>query len=434
MAKRRIEVLVSSVLLVFVHAACSFTPKQGDGSGGGPGAGAGGSTPGSGTGTGASSGSGTGGSGPPLTDGGGFLPPPPPSVDANCGQVNNPLKVVPPDVLLIQDRSGSMDNDDNDQSCRRGCGATSKWSEMTVAVTQVVTTTQATVNSGPQVLRRRLGPRSLQRVAWRNRSRSRQQRRCDHDGACTQGHRDEHADPRGRTSRDRLPDVAAGHEPEVHSPRDGRRAQLRRRLHGKRLRDHANPVEEMGSEKAVADAVAAGIKVFVVGIGNVASAVAVLNQMAINGGEAQTGAATSYYAATNQAALQTALNQIVGKVASCTLPLPGKPQDPTNVIVEDEATKTQIPRDTTHAEGWDYTDASDTAIQLYGTACSNVTNGTYSNVQILEGCPARRSGSDSNARRGRPQDGRSVPGSMDSCVGRLLPVFYGVLVLDQCVR
>ena len=97
-----------------------------------------------------------------------------------------------------------------------------------------------------------------------------------------------------------------------------------------------NPAEEMESEMAVADAAAAGIKVFVVGIGNVASAVAVLNQMAMNGGEAQTGGATSYYAATDQAALATALNQIVGKVASCTLPLPGKPQDPTNVIVEDE--------------------------------------------------------------------------------------------------
>ncbi len=148
-----------------------------------------------------------------------------------------------------------------------------------------------------------------------------------------------------------------------------------------------NPGEEMASEMAVADAAAAGIKVFVVGIGNVASAVAVLNQMAINGGEAQTGWRDQLLRGDRPGRSQTALNQIVGKVASCTLPLPGKPQDPTNVIVEDEGTKTQIPRDATHAEGWDYTDASDTAIQLYGTACSNVTNGTFSNVQILEGCP-----------------------------------------------
>ncbi|MFL5306285.1 MAG: vWA domain-containing protein [Polyangia bacterium] len=387
MAKRRIEVLVSSALLVFVHGACSFAPKLGDGSGGGPGAGAGGSTPGSGTGTGASSGSGTGGSGPALTDGGGFLPPPPPSVDANCGQVNNPLKVVPPDVLLIQDRSGSMDNDDNDQSCRRGCGAASKWSEMTVAVTQVVTTTQATVNWGLKFFADGSDPEACNvlpgatvpvlannagaittALARRGTATNTPTRAAVQAGTAYLMSLQDTNPKYILLATDGEPNCAAG-------------------CTGNDCGVTPNPAEEMGSEKAVADAVAAGIKVFVVGIGNVASAVAVLNQMAINGGEAQTGAATSYYAATDQAALQTALNQIVGKVASCTLPLPGKPQDPTNVIVEDEATKTQIPRDTTHAEGWDYTDASDTAIQLYGTACSNVTNGTFSNVQILEGCP-----------------------------------------------
>ena len=138
---------------------------------------------------------------------------------------------------------------------------------------------------------------------------------------------------------------------------------------------------------AVAAAAAAGIKVFVVGIGNVASAVAVLNQMAMNGGEAQTGGATSYYAATDQAALQTALSRDRGQGRLLHAAAAQKAQDPTNVVIKDEGTKTQIPRDPTHAEGWDYTDASDTAIQLYGTACANVTNGTFSNVQILEGCP-----------------------------------------------
>ena len=385
MAKRRIEVLVSSALLVFVHATCSFTPKLGDGNGGGPGAG--GSTPGSGTGTGASPGSGTGGSGPTLTDGGGFLPPPPPSADANCGQVNNPLKVVPPDVLLIQDRSGSMDHDDNDQSCRRGCGAASKWSEMTVAVTQVVTTTQATVNWGLKFFADGsdaeacavlpgvtvpVAPNNATAIttaiARTGPSTNTPTRAAIQAGTAYLMSLKDTNPKYILLATDGEPNCAAG-------------------CIGNDCSTTPNPTEEMNSEMAVAAAAAAGIKVFVVGIGNVASAVAVLNQMAVNGGEAQTGGATSYYAATDQTALATALNQIVGKVASCTLPLPGKPQDPTNVIVEDEGTKTQIVRDTTHTEGWDYTDASDTAIQLYGTACSKVTDGTYSNIQILEGCP-----------------------------------------------
>ncbi len=386
MSKRRIEVLVSSALFVFVQAACSFTPKVGDGSGGGSPTGAGGTTTGAGTGTGASSGSGHGGSGSgtPLTDGGGLLPPPPPSADANCGQVNNPLKVVPPDVLLIQDRSGSMDNDDNDQSCRRGC--TTKWSEMTVAVTQVVTSTQATVNWGLKffadtgnddcgVLPGATVPvapnnaSAITKAIGRTGPSTNTPTRAAIEAGTAYLMSLQDTNPKYiLLATDGEPNCAAG-------------------CVGDDCSTTPNPAEEMASEMAVANAVAAGIKVFVVGIGNVASAVATLNQMAMNGGEAQTGGATSYYAATDQAALQTALAQIVGKVASCTLPLPGKPQAPTNVIVEDEGTKTQIPRDTNHAEGWDYTDSSDTVIQLYGSACSNVTNGTYSNVEILEGCP-----------------------------------------------
>jgi hypothetical protein len=108
--------------------------------------------------------------------------------------------------------------------------------------------------------------------------------------------------------------------------------------------------------------------------------------MAVNGGEAQTGS-TSYYAATDEAALENALNAIVGKVASCQLNLPAKPQDPTNVVVEDVPTKTQIQRDPSHVNGWDYTNSTDTAIELYGAACSDVTNGVYTDIQILEGCP-----------------------------------------------
>src|SRR6185312_8088340 len=50
----------------------------------------------------------------------------------NCGQATVPIEAVPPDVLIIEDKSGSMNNDDNDQSCSTrngsGCGTNSKWS------------------------------------------------------------------------------------------------------------------------------------------------------------------------------------------------------------------------------------------------------------------------------------------------------------------
>src|SRR5262249_20809033 len=53
-----------------------------------------------------------------------------------------------PDILIVQDRSGSMDNDSTDTSCTGGCGAMSKWAQVFAAVQQVVTTTDTTVNWG----------------------------------------------------------------------------------------------------------------------------------------------------------------------------------------------------------------------------------------------------------------------------------------------
>jgi len=81
-----------------------------------------------------------------------------------------------------------------------------------------------------------------------------------------------------------------------------------------------NPTEDAAAEMAVMTAAGQGFRTFVVGIGNLATAQNTLNQLAIAGGEAQTGAATSYYAATDEAALEAALTSIVGQIAGCPHP------------------------------------------------------------------------------------------------------------------
>jgi von Willebrand factor type A domain len=78
-----------------------------------------------------------------------------------------------------------------------------------------------------------------------------------------------------------------------------------------------NPNEDAAAEAAVMAAAAHGIKTFVIGIGNVATAQNTLNALAISGGEAQTGGATSYYAATDEAAFEIALTNIVNSIAGC---------------------------------------------------------------------------------------------------------------------
>ena len=66
----------------------------------------------------------------------------------SCGSFDRPANLLPPDILVLLDASGSMNEDLANQSCTGGCGANSKWSQMTAALTQVVAQTDATVNWG----------------------------------------------------------------------------------------------------------------------------------------------------------------------------------------------------------------------------------------------------------------------------------------------
>ena len=63
--------------------------------------------------------------------------------------VQQPLAKLPPDILIVLDASGSMNNDISDTSCgNNGCGATSKWAQMIPAINMVVSQTETTVNWG----------------------------------------------------------------------------------------------------------------------------------------------------------------------------------------------------------------------------------------------------------------------------------------------
>jgi hypothetical protein len=44
------------------------------------------------------------------------------------------------------------------------------------------------------------------------------------------------------------------------------------------------------------------------------------------------------------------------------------------------------PRDTNHTDGWDYTDSSYTAIQVYGSWCDMIKSSAATMVDIVFGC------------------------------------------------
>jgi hypothetical protein len=144
---------------------------------------------------------------------------------------------------------------------------------------------------------------------------------------------------------------------------------------------------------AVAEVVAMGIKVPVVGIAfsdtwdptDLKENEVTLNNMAKAGGMPRP-TDPAYYAANSSADLAAAFAQITGILISCTFDLKGmKPPSPEDVAVKIDGVK--VPRDKTHAEGWDY-DADMANVVVYGQACEGLKGiGATNNVKIIFGCP-----------------------------------------------
>ncbi len=144
---------------------------------------------------------------------------------------------------------------------------------------------------------------------------------------------------------------------------------------------------------AVTEVVNMGIKVPVIGVAfsdtwdptDLDDNEVTLNNMAKAGGMPRP-TDPAYYAANSSAELAAAFAQITGILISCTFDLKGmKPPSPDDVAVKIDGVK--VPRDKTHAEGWDY-DADAANVVIHGQACEQLKGvGATNNVQIIFGCP-----------------------------------------------
>jgi hypothetical protein len=382
---RRLQRQVVKAILISSLVGCGFNPGtpgetlSGGAASSGNGTGAGGLT-GSGNGNGTGIGLTSGGGGDVGTGTGGMT----------CGTGTVPVMPEPPDILIIQDKSGSMNDDDSDNGCgNAGCGTNSKWAQLTTALSTVVQNTDMTVNwglkyfsdnnacgasaapavgiapvNGAAVTRSIMGTQPGGNTPTRDAITS---------GAAYLATLTDTNPKFLLLATDGLPNCPTGC------------ATMAKPNMACTMTD--NPNEDMAAEAAIMMAAMQGYQTFVIGIGNVATAQNTLNQFAINGGQAQTGAATSYYAAADEASLEAALNKIVGVVASCTIPLTGVPANLTNVAVsvnDAAGNPTKVPEDGTN--GWTYTDATNTTILLHGMYCDSVKAGTYSNVKFVYSC------------------------------------------------
>jgi hypothetical protein len=138
---------------------------------------------------------------------------------------------------------------------------------------------------------------------------------------------------------------------------------------------------------AVTAAAMAGYKTFVIGVAAKASSIKNLNSLAVAGLEPATNMAdptTKFYLASDQASLVAALGTITGAAATCIFPLSSAPPAPDHVRVE--VGGMTIMKDPTNMNGWDYTGSDMMTIELYGAACDMVKSGGASTVNVTFGC------------------------------------------------
>jgi hypothetical protein len=308
----------------------------------------------------------------------------PPSLDGpNCGSQQYGLQNLPPDLLVVLDRSGSMANGYDDVSCanaRATQPCTPKWPDMVKGLNMVVGNTTATIRWGLKYF-----PDD------------------DADGSCAVGPGSAVAPAANSGTMvttllaTAQPNINMGHTPTAAAITSGAAYLMTLTdpnpkyilLATDGMPNCANG-RDAGAAAAVLAAARAGVPVYVLGIGNVTSAIATLNTMADNGGRPRMSTVmptTHYYPVGSTADLVSILTAIGGQIASCTFTLGKTPPDPTNIAVYGDMVK--LTRDTTHASGWDY-GAGMTSVELFGSTCEAVKAKQITTVQAVFGCPGEK--------------------------------------------
>ncbi|MBI4700774.1 MAG: hypothetical protein HY744_06360 [Deltaproteobacteria bacterium] len=141
-----------------------------------------------------------------------------------------------------------------------------------------------------------------------------------------------------------------------------------------------------------------GINTFVIGCPGSEGAGQFLSQLALNGKtpktlDCQPAAKNCHYQIGSdnfEQELASVLETIAGVISNCIFALPegNEKVDPNlvNVVVETADGSKEIYKDPKHEDGWDYTDATKSKIQLYGPACDAYKAAKGNSITIILGC------------------------------------------------
>ena len=298
-----------------------------------------------------------------------------PASTLNCGNSASSMAQLPADLLLVLDRSGSMTNSISDDE---PCDPTSvtcaqRWTTMMSAMRTVLATSPTSVQWGLKFFSTPgltsgsgstpvgcvvtsdvevpLGPSNADAITTNIATTS----------------------PNYNTPTRAAIDVAVAYLKPVQ---DGRPKYILLATDGQpncpATGAVATATDLEPAMAAIGAAHAAGISVFVIGVGPSAGN---LDAMASRGGT------NKFYPALSPQALPSALNAIVGAVASCVYTMTATPPDPTNLGVYLD--KQLILESAT--DGW--TLSTPNAVTFHGPTCDRIKAGAYKSVQVLFGCP-----------------------------------------------
>lgn len=124
------------------------------------------------------------------------------------------------------------------------------------------------------------------------------------------------------------------------------------------------------------------VATFVVGFGSAVDAKQ-LNIFADAGGKPSGDPTTHFYKAEDQASLDAALTTIAKKTFGCIYKLGQAPPDLDKIFVFFDSL--EIKQDKTKADGWDY-DATTNTVTFYGQACKDLEGNKVQKLSIIYGC------------------------------------------------
>jgi hypothetical protein len=339
---------------VMLFLACGSPDKLGSGNGGGGAAG----TPTiklDGSPAGSKGGSGGGGNS-------GITP----TGDANCGSTTSSTNHMPADVLLVLDRSGSMDySTTTDSNCSGGAGCTARWPALTSAVDATLTSTAGSISWGLKLYSTPGGSNCAVdpgvEVPISSGSVSAIQSQI---GGVS---------PQNNTPTAQAIDAATAYLKTVTDPNNKVILLATDGEPNCKPGSSSQTTNVDGTLTAITNAKAAGFPVYVIGIG---PSVGNLDNFASAGGTGH------YYPASSPADLASAFASISQTVTTCTFVAPNPPPDPNNIAVYLD--KNLVQKDASN--GWSFGSNNQTIV-LNGSSCAKITSGSASNVQILFGCP-----------------------------------------------